>query len=78
MANYTHVKILSQGVYVWNRWRHNRPYVSPDLSGANLSGRNLTGIDFSNTNLDGADFTYANMRGANLANASIEGAKGLR
>ena len=77
MANYTHLKILTQGVHVWNIWRHNRTFVSPDLSGANLTNRDLVGVNFSNTNLDGADFTHANLAGARFLDASLEGTIGL-
>jgi hypothetical protein len=57
MASQTHLRILKQGVHVWNSWRHNRASISPDLSEADLTNRNLAGVNFSNTNLDGADFT---------------------
>ena len=77
MANYTHLRILTQGVHVWNSWRHNRIFISPDLSGANLTNRNLVGVNFSHTNLDGADLTHANLAGARLLDASLEGTIGL-
>jgi hypothetical protein len=77
MASQTHLRILKQGVHVWNSWRHNKASISPDLSGADLSNRNLAGVNFSNTNLDGADFTKTNMEGANLTGASVDGAIGL-
>ena len=77
MANYTHLRILTQGVHVWNSWRHNRAFVSPDLSRADLTNRNLAGVNFSNTNLDGADFTNTNLAGANLFGVSLEGTIGL-
>ena len=77
MANRTHLKILSHGVNVWNAWRKNRPSIAPDLSGTDLSYRNLNGINFSNTNLNQVNFTNADMISANLIDASIEGTKGL-
>ena len=77
MANFTHLKILTQGVHVWNIWRHNRVFISPDLSGANLTNRNLAGVNFSNTNLDGTDFTHANLSGARFLGATLEGTIGL-
>ena len=77
MANYTHLRILMQGVHVWNSWRHNRIFISPDLSGASFTNRNLTGVNFSNTNLDHADFTNANLTGARFLGASLEGTIGL-
>jgi hypothetical protein len=77
MASQTHLRILKQGVHVWNSWRHNRASISPDLSEADLTNRNLAGVNFSNTNLDGADFTRTNLAGANLMDASVEGTIGL-
>ena len=77
MANRTHLRILSQGVNVWNTWRKNRPTISPNLSGADFSNRDLRGADFSNTNLNGANFTHTNMVGAKLNGASLEGTIGL-
>lgn len=77
MASPTHLRILAQGVHVWNSWRHNRESVSPDLSRADLTNRNLAGVNFSNANLDGADFTNTNLNGAKLFGASLEGTVGL-
>ncbi len=77
MANYTHLKILTQGVHVWNSWRHNRVFISPDLSGADLTNRNLAGVNFSNTNLDNTDFTNTNLTGARFIDASLERTIGL-
>jgi hypothetical protein len=36
MANPEHLKILQQGVAVWNAWREGNPEIILDLSGANL------------------------------------------
>ncbi len=77
MADYKHLKILLQGVHVWNSWRRNRVFIAPDLSGANLTNRNLAGVDFSNTNLDSTDFTHTNLTGARFLGASLEGTVGL-
>lgn len=77
MANIAHLKILTQGVHVWNSWRQNRVFISPDLSGANLTNRNLAGVNFSNTNLDSADFTNTNVDGARFLGASLERTIGL-
>jgi uncharacterized protein YjbI with pentapeptide repeats len=42
MANPEHLKILDQGVEVWNKWREDKPDITPDLSGANLSGADIS------------------------------------
>ncbi len=41
MANEEHLKILKQGVEVWNKWRQENPEIEPDLVGADLIGVNL-------------------------------------
>jgi hypothetical protein len=72
-----HVKVLGQGVEVWNQWRHENPNVEPllinvslpqDLAGANLSRANL-----ERANLNHADLTEANLNGARLHAASLLG-----
>ena len=32
MANQEHVKIIKQGVEVWNKWREENIFIVPDLS----------------------------------------------
>jgi len=67
MANEEHVKILKQGVEVWNKWREENPdVIIPDLSGANLSGAILREADLSE-----ADLIRANLRGAILRGAIL-------
>jgi len=46
-----------------------------DLSGVNLSQRDLHGIDLSGANLRNTIFTGANLSKANLEGANIHGAK---
>lgn len=80
MANEEHLKILYQGVDVWNQWRQNEPFIEPDLSGPALSGLQLKGIDFSNANLNNANLRYAIMIEADfswsyLSTADLTGAK---
>lgn len=77
MANRAHVRILLQGVNVWNRWRKNRPSVSPDLSGADLSNRNLTGANLENANLNHSIFTHTDLTRVNMVGASLDGTIGL-
>lgn len=77
MANKSHIRILDQGINVWNVWRKNRPTISPDLSGADLTNRNFSGANFSNANLNRANFTHTNMVSVNLIGASLDDAMGL-
>ncbi|GCE27570.1 hypothetical protein KDA_30540 [Dictyobacter alpinus] len=56
-----HIKILEQGVEVWNKWRQDNPAIRPKLIGVDLSGQNL-----SRANFNSADLQKANLRGANL------------
>lgn len=69
MADPEHLKILKQGVKVWNRWREENPKVEPDLSYVKLTKADLTRAD-----LTGAHLRGANLYEANLYNAKLEGA----
>ncbi|GHO98888.1 hypothetical protein KSF_089360 [Reticulibacter mediterranei] len=80
MANEEHVKILRQGVAVWNEWRKKYPEVRPDLSSDafddfNKVGRNnLVGINLQGANLQGIDFSFASLRAASFGSAKLNGA----
>ena len=76
MANPEHVKILKQGVEVWNRWREENPDLKPNLLEADLSSMKLKHINLSNSNCLKSNFHRAsliegNLQGANLGNASM-------
>src|SRR5215813_1891906 len=90
MANPEHLAKLKEGVAAWNAWRKKQPKVTPDLTRAELAGRNLSGADFSwarlhdanlsRANLERASFwgTYLNraiLRQANFKQASLDGAQ---
>jgi len=90
MANPEHLKILKQGVTVWNRWREDNPEEKIDLSNASLAGANLSRSDFGKVNLGGvslkeadlgetlldkANFENADLRAARLCSAILRGAK---
>jgi hypothetical protein len=66
MADDEHVKILKQGVRVWNRWREDNPGILPQLAKATLNGIKLSGAD-----LNWADFYYANLDGADLTDSDL-------
>ena len=66
MANAEHLRLLRQGVEVWNAWRAKEPTVPPDLSGADLSNALLSGLE---ADLGGANLTEANLSGADLGRA---------
>lgn len=76
MANEQHLRILKEGVGVWNQWRKDRRDVTPDLSKANLRGTRLRGTDLRGTDLvdailDDAILIEANLAGANLRSANL-------
>ena len=69
MANEEHLKILRQGVEVWNQWRERNPDIQPSLKGADLRGVNLR-----KANLRGADLRQADLSGASLWQTNLSGA----
>lgn len=80
MANAEHLKILKEGVEVWNRWRWENPSVIPDLGGASLQEASLIDVNLQSANLllaylVGADLTNADLTNANLSGAKMNGAK---
>ncbi|MGB7546412.1 MAG: pentapeptide repeat-containing protein [Terracidiphilus sp.] len=88
MANAEHLARIREGIGAWNEWRNQHRDLEIDLSGANLSlrelagtnlrGANLSGIDFHGSNLRAANLRRANLRGANLREASLRGANLIR
>jgi len=79
MANPEHLKILKQGVEVWNKWREENPEVRPDLSGRSVVfvGEKFRHANFCNTNFKGAilrdsSFYKAELHGAVLDEAVLE------
>lgn len=81
MANQEHLKILKQGVKVWNDWRQENGTAFVDLSGANLNGIDLSyanfaignfqNIQLNNANLFAVNFFLAALNGGNLANSHL-------
>jgi hypothetical protein len=79
MANQEHLDILAKGVAAWNAWRAFNVGVEPDLSGANLGGKELVGANFQIAKLTDAvlvcaNLTLADFREADVARADLEGA----
>ena len=68
MANEEQLKILSQGVDVWNRWRGENPDVKFDFMEADLRG-----VDLRKAELWGGRFLSAKLYGANLNEANLSG-----
>lgn len=79
VANEEHLKILKQGVDMWNLWRQGNPTVLPnlsktDLSYADLYEADLYDADLSGANLSHADLSYAFLVGASLYEANFTAA----
>jgi uncharacterized protein YjbI with pentapeptide repeats len=89
MAHPEHLKIIQQGVELWNQWREKHPEEIPDLEGANLWGAdlrraalgkanlhdtNLSGVDLYGATLNEADLSKANLSRALLSKADLSGA----
>ena len=75
MANEEHLKLIKQGVDIWNAWREKNPEVCPDLSQADLRGTKLQKIDLGNSNLKECKLQFSNLTGANLEGANLTQAK---
>ena len=76
MANPEHLRILKQGVEVWNEWREDNPDVMPDLTEADIHGEylrkaDLQKADLQKANLQEADLQEADLKGANLKGANL-------
>ena len=71
MANPEHVKILEQGVEVWNRWREEKPEIKPDLSGEVQIGKVFSGIHLEKANLIRSNFSDSDLTKADLHGAKI-------
>jgi uncharacterized protein YjbI with pentapeptide repeats len=69
VANPEHLKLLRQGVDVWNEWRAENPSAHPDLVGANLSGGNL---DLTDLSLAKEPSIHPDLGGANLSEANLD------
>jgi len=84
MANREQLRIVRQGVKVWNKWRKKNSSIVINLKKANLKGAILERVDFSDADLRGAnlrgaklfaaDFNSANLSDADLEGAELEGA----
>jgi uncharacterized protein YjbI with pentapeptide repeats len=74
MANDAQLKILEQGVEVWNKWIRNLQGETVDLSGADLSHLTLRGINFLGANIKGANFTQSELIGARLNKSDLSDA----
>jgi uncharacterized protein YjbI with pentapeptide repeats len=74
MANQKQLKILKQGVDIWNKWREENYSVNVDLNEADLIKADLFRANLSGANLRKADLMMANLSGANLTDADLDGA----
>lgn len=67
MANTEQLKILTQGVTVWNLWREEHPTAKIDLTGANLEGKDLRDANFQDGDLRGTSFKRAMLNGVDFS-----------
>ena len=74
MADEEQLRILRQGVEVWNAWRQQAGEARVDLSWADLRGADLSWAVLVEANLCGAYLAEANLRGAFLADANLTAA----
>lgn len=74
MANDEHLRILRQGVEVWNTWREENPDIRPDLRAADLGRADLRYADLGGAHLEKADLWGADLGKAHLGGAHLGGA----
>ena len=72
--NKAHLESLNSGVASWNKMRDDHKEFIPDLSGADLKGKNLRRVDLHNANLSRAILSQSDLSNANLQNALLENA----
>ncbi|MDE5082293.1 MAG: pentapeptide repeat-containing protein [Trichodesmium sp. St18_bin1] len=71
MANREHLKILEQGIDIWNEWRKKNDDVIPDLSQSDLSKANLSRANLNQATLSEADLFRVNLSRASLIGANL-------
>ena len=77
MANPEHLKILKQGVHVWNQWRTlsaAKLHYLDDYPQVDLMEADLRELELSHANLRGVSLTASNLRCAKLGGADLRGA----
>ncbi|MEM8721795.1 MAG: pentapeptide repeat-containing protein [Cyanobacteria bacterium P01_G01_bin.39] len=83
MTNEEQLKILKQGVEVWNRWRQDNPEITPDLSELDLAHEDFILLELSNgtfgsnsgliiINMSQANFRNVDFSGASLSNVDFQ------
>ncbi|HBP87788.1 MAG TPA: hypothetical protein DD706_08840 [Nitrospiraceae bacterium] len=71
MANQEQLKLIKEGVQIWNAWRKMNPSIRVDLSGGNFSSMELSGVDLDGANLQDVNFNKADLSGAMLSGANL-------
>ncbi|GJL77893.1 MAG: hypothetical protein NPINA01_08820 [Nitrospinaceae bacterium] len=75
MAVENHLSLINQGLEVWNDWVDKNPDETPDLSQADLRGKQLAKFNLKKANLKEAKLQSANLSNAVLNDASLRKAK---
>ena len=71
MADENQLKIIKEGVEVWNNWRKEHQTTRVDLRGAILRDADLSGANLDGANLSKADLCHAILNRAHLINATL-------
>jgi len=71
VANEEHLKLLDQGLEVWNEWRKQNRQIQARLEHADLRNTNLRGANLSSANLGDAYLINADLSGADLSKAHL-------
>jgi hypothetical protein len=74
MADKRERDMLDGGKDAWNEWRGENLETRPNLSAADLQGKDLEGFLLSEVDLDGANLSHANLEGVILDKSRLNGA----
>jgi hypothetical protein len=75
MADRNHLKLLRQGVEVWNVWKEKHSKIDVDLSGANLNHAVLNKANLVDSILRGAELNHAKLHDTTLTGADCQEAQ---
>ncbi|MGH1484383.1 MAG: pentapeptide repeat-containing protein [Geminicoccales bacterium] len=71
MADEEHLRILNQGIDVWNTWRREHNHITPNLENAKIADPSFYELGFAKIGLKRDNLKEANLNNANRKNADL-------